>query len=282
MSETSLLEPSATPPMPSFLVWAGPILSLWALAAACFASLYNLTGERPSLLELETLFEPNASPWDRAGSAMGYGLFAMPAVSAVYLTTFFCGLRIQRKIGMASEIKNIAFCFFISRVYDLPTIFVYFLVSAMIYGFVVLSPFTSLPRHPDFTLFVLQVLAVSVGVLFSAGITGVIHRLAFDRDPHNSHDWFTAHLLGYIGGVGFLVAIAAGVASVPDPRVMYVAMAGLLLLPLPHLLVCYRVTRKLCAAGRIPAESMGHANGLVLHAGLFAVAGFIAAVMVSG
>ena len=282
MSEQSAQGPSAAPLMPPFLVWAGPILSLWALAVAWFASLYSLTGERPSLLQPETFFEPNASPSDRAVSAMPYGLFAMPVVSAVYLTTFFCGLHIQRKKSTVSKIANTAFCFFMSRIFEIATIFAYLFVSTMIYAFVFLSASSSLPRQSDFILLVRQILPISLGVFFSSGITWIVHRLAFDRDPYNSADWFTAHLFGYAGGVGLLIAIVVGVASVPDPRVMYVAMTALLLLPLPHLLVCYRVTRKLFAAGRIPAENIGHADGLVLHAGLFAVAGFIAAVMISG
>ena len=169
-----------------------------------------------------------------------------------------------------------------SRIFDLATVFAYFFVSAIIYASILLSSSASLPRPSDFILFVRQIPPISLGVFFSAGITWIVHRLAFDRDPRNSADWFTAHLLGYAGGVGLLIAIVAGVASVPDPRVMYVAMTVLLLLPLPHLIVCYRVTRKLFGAGRVPAENMGHANGLALHAGLFAVAGFVAAVMVSG
>ena len=130
--------------------------------------------------------------------------------------------------------------------------------------------------------FVFQILPVSVGVFFSAGIAWIVHRLVFDKDPRNSADWFKAHLLGHAGGVGLLVAIVVCVAWVPDPRVMYAAMAGLLLLPLPHLLLCYLVTCKHCAAGRMPAESMRHTKGFVVYAGLFAVAAFIAVVMMSG
>ena len=68
----------------------------------------------------------------------------------------------------------------------------------------------------------------------------------------------------------------------PEPQTIHIATAGVLLLPLPHLMLCYRVSRRHCVAERVLVENMKYPNRFAIAAGFLTVATTIALINTHG